>query len=138
MAIEQSAFATPVALRGGDRNAPCVTPLRKTAPVMSTKKGLFGKLRDAVLRPIVSVPGAQGNGELLDCVFCEASGYQSCTGCNGSGKDALGRCLMCEGAGNLKCNVCSGVGIVDRIRRGGTDDKNEYVVKAQTSQGYRK
>lgn len=29
----------------------------------------------------------------------------------------------------VECHVCSGVGLVDRVRRGGTDDRNEYVPK---------
>eukprot|EP00171_Calliarthron_tuberculosum_P014230 IDg14230t1 len=60
-------------------------------------RGLFGKLRDAVLRPIVSVPGSEGRGDLLDCVFCKSTGRNDCEGCAGCGTDALGKCLMCDG-----------------------------------------
>lgn len=98
---------------------------RKPAP-----KGLFGRLKEALLRPIVTVPGS-GGGDLVGCVFCKGSGFNDCDGCKGSGKDSLGTCLMCGGKTYLECTVCRGVGTVDRVRRGGTDDSNQYVVKNQ-------
>lgn len=93
------------------------------------KKGFFGRLTENILRPIVTVPGGGKGGDLLDCVFCKGSGVRDCDACKGTGKDALGMCFMCEGKTQLKCAVCNGVGKVDRIRRGGTDDRNEYTVK---------
>lgn len=104
---------------------------RRRQVVVAAAKGpgFFGKIRESILKPIVAVPGSQGTGALYDCVFCEASGFQKCDGCQGSGTDSLGKCLMCNGKGSLKCTVCKGVGVVDRIRRGGTDDKNEYLAK---------
>lgn len=95
----------------------------------SKKRGLFGRIKEAVLRPIVTVPGGGIGGALIECVFCKGSGMCDCDGCNGSGKDAMGPCLMCDGKTRLECTVCSGVGTVDRVRRGGTDDKNEYTLK---------
>lgn len=91
-------------------------------------KGFFGKLKETIMRPIVTVPGGGQGGDLLECVFCKGSGINDCDACKGSGKDALGTCFMCEGKTSIKCTVCEGVGTVDRIRRGGTDDRNEYVV----------
>ncbi|PXF47443.1 hypothetical protein BWQ96_02774 [Gracilariopsis chorda] len=96
-------------------------------------KGFFRKLKDTILRPIVTVPGGGDGRELIDCVFCKGSGFCDCDACKGSGKDALGTCFMCEGKTYIKCTVCQGVGTVDRIRRGGTDDKNEFVVKKKKS-----
>lgn len=94
------------------------------------KKGGFLKnLRDTILRPMVTVPGAEGRGELMDCVFCTGEGKRDCDGCSGTGLDFLGKCLMCDGKKKLVCDVCSGVGIVDRVRRGGTDDENDWVMK---------
>lgn len=94
------------------------------------KKGLFGRLKDAVLRPIVTVAGGSGsNYELVDCVFCKGSGFNDCDACKGSGKDSLGTCLMCGGKTYLECTVCRGVGTVDRVRRGGTDDSGQYLLK---------
>jgi hypothetical protein len=93
-------------------------------------KGLFGRLRDAILKPIVAVPGSGAEGSLVKCPFCQ-TGTQDCDGCKGSGKDAMGVCLMCSGKGQLKCAVCEGVGMVDRVRRGGTDDRNQYLGKGK-------
>jgi hypothetical protein len=93
-------------------------------------QGIFGRIRNAILRPFVAVPGSGGQGAVVKCPFCEA-GTQGCTGCNGTGKDAVGVCLMCEGVGQVTCAVCEGVGMVDRVRRGGTDDRNEYLGKAK-------
>lgn len=127
------AAAGAIPVRAAERTSSCP---QRTAPLMLAEKkkpdrGLFKKLRDAFLRPVVSVPGSGGSGELLDCVFCTATGTRDCSGCKGSGKDALGRCIMCDGAGALSCDVCSGVGLVDRVRRGGTDDRSEYTVAGQ-------
>lgn len=88
--------------------------------------GLFEKLKKAVLSPLVSVPGSGAKGDVIDCVFCNGTGVNDCTGCNGEGVDALGTCMMCNGKTYLTCTVCSGVGTVDKIRRGGTDDNNQY------------
>lgn len=93
------------------------------------KKGLFGKLKEQLWKPIVTVPGGGGRGDLLECVFCKGTGECDCDACKGSGKDALGTCLMCDGKTRLTCTVCSGIGAVDRIRRGGTDDRNTYTTK---------
>lgn len=95
-----------------------------------SKKGLFGRLKDSVLKTLVTVPGGgTANSELIECVFCTGSGICNCDACKGTGKDALGTCLMCDGKTHLTCTVCCGVGTVDRIRRGGTDDRKEFVVK---------
>lgn len=129
------AFAAPTALpRSSAARPPLCT--QRNAPSMLAKKepgggGFFKKMRDAVLRPVVMVPGSGGSGELLDCVFCKGCGTRDCSGCKGNGKDALGTCIMCDGAGVLSCDVCSGVGLVDKVRRGGTDDRNEYTIKGQ-------
>lgn len=93
------------------------------------KKGLFGKLREQLWKPFVAVPGSGGRGDLLECVFCSGSGTCDCDACKGTGKDALGTCFMCSGKTTLTCTVCSGVGAVDNVRRGGTDDKNNYTKK---------
>jgi hypothetical protein len=129
-------------------------------------KSLFGKLREAFLRPLVTVPGrcvhvlslprqlenyfltrflvnvclltscylsfivlfiSGGKGDLLDCPFCETTGKRDCEGCRGMGTDTLGTCLMCDGKKSLTCSVCEGMGMVDRIRRGGTDDRAEFL-----------
>lgn len=92
-------------------------------------KGFFGKLKETILRPVVTVPGGGTGGDLLECVFCKGSGVCDCDACQGTGKDSLGECLMCQGKNTLTCTVCSGIGTVDRIRRGGTDDRNEYTIK---------
>lgn len=91
-------------------------------------KGLFGRMKDAVLRKIVTVPGGGKGGDLISCVFCKGTGFNDCDACKGTGKDSLGTCLMCDGKTYLECTVCRGVGMVDRIRRGGTDDAGEYIV----------
>lgn len=91
------------------------------------RSGLFGKMRDALLRPIVTVPGSGAKGALVDCPFCKTTGKNDCTGCRGTGSDPMGKCLMCDGKKKLTCTVCDGVGLVDRIRRGGTDGKGEYL-----------
>lgn len=116
------------------RVAACPQRPTRRALIMSgepAKKGFFGKLRENLLRPIVTVPGSGGKGDLLECIFCKGSGINECDACKGSGKDALGQCLMCDGKTSLTCTVCNGVGMVDRIRRGGTDDRNEYVIKGK-------
>lgn len=91
-------------------------------------KGLLGRLREGILKPLVTVPGSGAKGDLLDCPFC-TKGKNECTGCKGTGKDPLGTCLMCDGKTKLTCTVCDGVGMVDRIRRGGTDGRGEYLGK---------
>lgn len=93
------------------------------------KKGLFGKLKEQLFKPLVTVPGGGGRGDLLNCVFCSGTGTCDCDACKGTGKDVLGTCMMCDGKTSLTCTVCNGVGAVDRIRRGGTDDSNEYMTK---------
>lgn len=93
------------------------------------KKGFLNKLREKIWKPIVTVPGSGGRGDLLECVFCDGTGACDCDACQGSGKDALGTCFMCNGKTTLTCTVCSGIGVVDRIRRGGTDGRNKYTVK---------
>lgn len=97
----------------------------------SNNKGLFAKLKEDLLRRIVTVPGGgDPDKELIECVFCDGSGQIDCDGCNGTGIDVLGStCLMCDGKKHLTCPVCNGVGMVDRVRRGGTDDRKEFVVK---------
>lgn len=111
-----------------------LSPRRGTIRVVSmsddeSKKGFFGKLKERIMRPIVTVPGGGGTGDLLECVFCSGSGKCDCDACKGSGRDARGTCLMCNGKTKLTCTVCNGFGAVDRIRRGGTDDRNTYFSK---------
>lgn len=110
-----------------------VSPRRETKYAVRmhawSKKGFFAKLKQSVLRPLVSVPGSGGSGKLLECVFCTGTGKCDCDACKGTGKDALGTCLMCDGRTVLTCTVCNGIGAVDRIRRGGTDDGNQYFKK---------
>lgn len=105
----------------------CEKVSKKTSS--DSSKGLFGRFKDAIMKPIVTVPGGGTGDDLLECIFCKGSGFNDCDACRGSGKDALGTCMMCDGKCYLKCTVCSGVGAVDRIRRGGTDDQNEYIIK---------
>lgn len=93
------------------------------------KKGFLGKLKEQLWKPLVTVPGGGGKGELLECVFCKGTGSCDCDACKGTGKDTLGVCMMCDGKTSLTCAVCNGVGAVDRIRRGGTDDRNTYTTK---------
>lgn len=111
----------------------CLPSKTIAAPLCMTaekpKPGLFGKMRDALLRPIVTVPGSGAKGDLVDCPFCETSGKNDCSGCRGTGNDPMGKCLMCDGKKKLTCTVCDGVGLVDRIRRGGTDGKGQYLGK---------
>ena len=120
----------PLRLRASGK-AICSQRLRQLKWSMSNEKkpGFLSKLRQGILKPIVAVPGSQGQGDVIDCVFCRGSGFQECSGCKGTGKDSLGTCYMCNGKASVKCTVCCGVGAVDRVRRGGTDDKNQYVVK---------
>lgn len=105
-----------------------VTPYAH-APEPEKKRGFFTNFRDAILRPIITVPGAAGRGDLMECVFCDGTGERECDACHGTGQDVFGTCIMCDGKGKLTCDVCSGVGLVDRVRRGGTDDKNDWVMK---------
>lgn len=93
------------------------------------KTGLFGRIRNSILKPLVSVPGGGKGKDLFECVFCKGSGFCDCDACRGTGKDAMGTCLMCSGKTSLMCTVCSGIGTVDLIRRGGTDDSNQYITK---------
>lgn len=112
----------PLTMKGSGNGAP------------KSNKGLFGKLKDDLLRRIVTVPGGGGDPdkELIECVFCEGVGKIECDGCNGTGIDVLGStCLMCDGKKVLTCPVCNGVGMVDRVRRGGTDDEKQFVVKGK-------
>lgn len=94
------------------------------------KRTFFGGLREAVLRPLVATPGSQASGSrVVDCPFC-SFGRCDCTGCGASGTDAIGeKCIMCDAKGSLVCTVCNGMGVVDRVRRGGTDIKNEWTKK---------
>lgn len=115
-----------VSLRDKSARRPLVSMARQ-----SKEKGFFGKLKESILRPIVSVPGSKPNAKIYECVFCKGSGVCNCDACKGSGKDTLGTCLMCGGKTSLTCTVCLGVGMVDIIRRGGTDDSNTFIKKKQ-------
>lgn len=117
--------ASPTLVRLSSR--PASVPLCMCAKSSKSKPGLFGRLRDTILRPIVTVPGSGAQGSLVDCPFCKTTGKNDCTGCKGTGKDPMGTCLMCDGKKMLTCTVCDGVGVVDRVRRGGTDGKGEYL-----------
>lgn len=67
--------------------------------------------------------------KLQKCVFCE-KGTTRCESCEGTGKDiALGSgdCFLCEGKGKRQCEICLGMGMVDKVRRGGTDTKGLWV-----------
>lgn len=99
------------------------------------KGGFFNRLKDQILRPLIEVPGSGGKeGQWYDCVFCEGTGVIDCDACNGTGRDALGVCLMCKGKTTLTCLVCNGSGVVDRVRRGGTDDNNQYTKKKKRNE----
>lgn len=113
--------------KGGDGDKAAPPPAQAAKRVV--KKGLFARMKENILRPLVTVPGGGQGGDLLECVFCKGKGVNDCDGCQGSGKDAMGTCFMCEGKTYLTCTVCEGVGTVDRIRRGGTDDRNEFTIK---------
>lgn len=112
----------------------CGTPPRRPPVASKNKKqqGFLGNLRDAVLRPLVAVPGSQASGTgVVGCPFC-TDGRCDCTGCGGSKVDPLGGgCIMCGARGSLTCTVCNGVGVVDRVRRGGTDGRNEWTKKRE-------
>lgn len=100
MAREMGAFVPGGAprLAGATRARAACARMRAGKREEGAGRGLLGKLRDALVRPIVAVPGgAKANAQLLDCVFCKGSGRNECTGCRGSGRDALGKCLMCDG-----------------------------------------
>lgn len=101
-------------------------------PTPKKKKGFLGNLRDAVLRPLIAVPGSQASGTgVVGCPFC-SDGRCDCTGCGGTKVDPLGGgCIMCDARGSLTCTVCNGVGVVDRVRRGGTDGRNEWTKKRE-------
>jgi hypothetical protein len=131
MCGQPCAFAIPVVpqTRARTRARPELGALLMCADAPKPKDGFFGQLRKRILRPLVTVPGSGARGDLVDCVFCGTTGKNDCTGCNGTGKDPLGSCLMCDGKTKLTCTVCNGVGLVDRIRRGGTDDKGEFLAK---------
>lgn len=134
-----TAFLSASPVLGGPKlpnnTAVCRRPARGVVVAHTGKGGRgrgggpFRKLRDAILRPIVSVPGSNSNNDLIDCVFCEGTGRLDCDACNGTGKDALGVCMVCDGKGTLECHVCNGVGLVDRVRVGGTDDNRDWAVK---------
>lgn len=149
-AMQSTAFAPPAPLRIASATrtsflcdespvapAPTAVPHPSAARITASagaddkgdKKGLFSRLKESILRPIVTVPGGGQGGDLLECTFCKGAGRNDCDACRGSGKDALGTCMMCDGKTSLTCTVCEGVGTVDRIRRGGTDDSNEYTVR---------
>ncbi len=95
-----------------------VSPIAHSARIVASaknngkvKKGILRGIRDTLLRPLVTVPGARGRGDLLDCTFCAGSGKIECSGCNRTGVDALNTtCIMCDGATTLMCDVCNGVG----------------------------
>ncbi|KAJ8907566.1 hypothetical protein NDN08_007677 [Rhodosorus marinus] len=93
---------------------------------VTTQAGL-GKIWENFQKNLVRTTGTNSD-TLEDCPFCEG-GTRGCDACKGKGKDGLGQCLMCDGKGALLCAVCSGIGKVDIIRRGGTDDRNEYTKK---------
>lgn len=105
---------------------------RAPPPTPKKKKGFLGNLRDAVLRPLIAVPGSQASGTgVVGCPFC-SDGRCDCTGCGGTKVDPLGGgCIMCDARGSLTCTVCNGVGVVDRVRRGGTDGRNEWTKKRE-------
>lgn len=110
----------------------CGSPPPRPPPTPKKKKGFLGNLRDAVLRPLVAVPGSQATGAgVVGCPFC-TDGRCDCTGCGGKMVDPLGgACIMCDARGSLTCTVCNGVGVVDRVRRGGTDGRNEWTKKRE-------
>lgn len=110
----------------------CGTPPPRSPPTPKKKKGFLGNLRDALLRPLVAVPGSQASGAgVVGCPFC-TDGLCDCTGCGGNKVDPLGgACIMCDARGALTCTVCNGVGVVDRVRRGGTDGRNEWTKKRE-------
>lgn len=94
-------------------------------------EGLFGNMWEKAMLKIVEVKEKDGaRKKLQPCVFCD-KGDLKCDGCEGTGKDiALGgnsKCFACNGKGTRVCSVCQGVGYVDKVRRGGTDTKGEYL-----------
>uniref|UniRef100_A0A6U5BW87 Iron-binding zinc finger CDGSH type domain-containing protein n=1 Tax=Hemiselmis andersenii TaxID=464988 RepID=A0A6U5BW87_HEMAN len=92
--------------------------------------GFFGNLINNALLKVVEVKEKEGTRKKLQkCVFCE-KGVCPCESCKGTGKDiALGSgpCFSCDGKGKTTCGICNGVGMVDRVRRGGTDTEGKYV-----------
>lgn len=88
--------------------------------------------------------------KLQQCVFCE-KGVIKCEACMGTGKDialgvgdcpppilpsaiglalsmlAAGECFLCNGKGKRQCEICLGMGMVDKVRRGGTDTQGQWV-----------
>ena len=40
-----------------------------------------------------------------------------------------GKCFLCMGKGYTTCTVCNGVGMVDKVRRGGTDTEGKWLGK---------
>lgn len=117
---------------GGTPTCGTPPPRPPAAPKDKKRGGFLGTLRDAVLRPLVAVPGSQASGaRVVGCPFC-TNGRCDCTGCGGSKVDPLGGgCIMCGAVGSLTCTVCNGVGAVDRVRRGGTDGRNQWTKKRE-------
>eukprot|EP00284_Hemiselmis_tepida_P009007 CAMPEP_0174926548 /NCGR_PEP_ID=MMETSP1355-20121228/12009_1 /TAXON_ID=464990 /ORGANISM="Hemiselmis tepida, Strain CCMP443" /LENGTH=249 /DNA_ID=CAMNT_0016172587 /DNA_START=32 /DNA_END=781 /DNA_ORIENTATION=- len=97
---------------------------------MKDEGGFFGNLINNALLKVVEVKEKEGTRKKLQkCVFCE-NGVCPCDSCKGTGKDiALGSgpCFVCDGKGKSTCSICEGVGMVDRVRRGGTDTEGKYV-----------
>mmetsp|Transcript_5682 Transcript_5682/g.8008 ORF Transcript_5682/g.8008 Transcript_5682/m.8008 type:complete len:141 (+) Transcript_5682:111-533(+) len=120
--MERIAFTVVPAVSGKPTGSGCTC---KRAKVVQ-HAGLGG-LWESLQKKLVRTTGTQNNS-LEDCPFCEG-GTRPCDACKGKGTDALGTCLMCDGKRELLCAVCSGIGKVDVIRRGGTDDRNEYTKK---------
>lgn len=66
----------------------------------------------------------QGEGEKA-CVKCDRSGsYESCGGCDGTGKESPGfQCRICKGRKAIQCIYCSGRGVMTCNACGGTGYK---------------
>ena len=106
-----------------------VSPPRRASCTTVTMEGLFGNMWEKAMLKIVEVKEKDGaRKKLQPCVFCD-KGVLKCDGCEGTGKDLAlgGKCFVCMGKGTRVCSVCQGVGYVDKVRRGGTDTKGEYL-----------
>mmetsp|Transcript_72688 Transcript_72688/g.106557 ORF Transcript_72688/g.106557 Transcript_72688/m.106557 type:complete len:253 (-) Transcript_72688:160-918(-) len=95
--------------------------------------GMFGNMWEKVMLKLVEVKEKEGaKKKLQECVFC-VKGNLKCDGCEGTGKDiAMGgksACFICNGKGSRMCSVCGGIGMVDKVRRGGTDTAGAWIGK---------
>eukprot|EP00288_Rhodomonas_lens_P016434 CAMPEP_0177715274 /NCGR_PEP_ID=MMETSP0484_2-20121128/13905_1 /TAXON_ID=354590 /ORGANISM="Rhodomonas lens, Strain RHODO" /LENGTH=242 /DNA_ID=CAMNT_0019227259 /DNA_START=51 /DNA_END=779 /DNA_ORIENTATION=+ len=132
--LSTDAFMAPLPLsaRASTRS------LRQSVVTMKEEGGGFGfgKMFENAMLKIVETKEKEGTRKKLQpCVFCEGDGKIKCDACEGSGKDiALGQgnCFLCDGKGKRQCEICLGIGMVDRVRRGGTDVAGKWTTKDST------